>query len=405
MEDTAHVLLSLAGILLGAKVVAAASNRLGLPAVFGELSLGVILGPSILGWLTPSETLTILADIGVIMLMFMAGMETDMAAIRRVGKASTFAAIGGVVVPMAAGLVVGILSGMDGFQAMFLGATLTATSVSISAQTLKELGGLRSQEGMTILGAAVIDDVLGVWVLALVLSLAGEGARSDLVWIIARMAIFFPVAWFLGRHVIAALGARVARSEDTGPMLAVLLSLLLLYAWAADALGSVAAITGAYLLGVLLSRYDDSDLSKLAHHGVATIGYSLFIPVFFVSIGLHADLTALIGVPGLAIAVVVIAVLTKIVGAGGGAWLGGLRSDRSLRVGCGMVSRGEVALVMASAGWAAGLLDERLLSVVIFMTLATTLVTPLLLRWSTQPYRRGREDLSLARGVAEAMAD
>src|SRR5262245_14055617 len=190
---TIHMLLPLAGILVGAKIAAQISYRIGLPAVFGELLLGLLLGPSVLGWLAPSETLHLLADIGVILLMFMAGLETDTKALREAGKPSMLTAIGGVILPLLAGLAVGQAIGLEWHHALFLGAVLTATSVSISAQTLRELGRLRSNEGSTILGAAIIDDVLGVLVFALVMSLSGEG---DLLMTIGKMVLFFPVAWF-----------------------------------------------------------------------------------------------------------------------------------------------------------------------------------------------------------------
>ena len=388
MHETLSMLLPLAGILVGAKIAAQISYRVGMPAVFGELLLGLILGPSLLGWLAPNETLQLLADIGVILLMFMAGLETDTLALRQAGKVSMLTAIGGVVLPLVAGLLIGEAVGMEWHHALFLGAVLTATSVSISAQTLRELGRLRSREGSTILGAAIIDDVLGVLVFALVMSLSGEG---NIYWTLGKMILFFPIAWLIGDKVVPLLVRWERHLHHREASLALLLGLVLVYAWAAEALGSVATITGAYLLGVVVARHADE--GHIVHDGTASLGYGFFIPIFFINIGLQAQAGGLVAAPLFTSAIIVIAVgmewhhalflgavLTKIVGGGLGARLGGFSNRSAFQIGVGMVSRGEVALVIAGAGLAAGLVDANLFSVLVVVTLATTLVTPPLLR-------------------------
>ncbi len=403
MDSTAHMLLPLAGILLGAKAAAQISHRLGLPAVFGELLIGLALGPSLLGWLAPTETLRLLADIGVILLMFMAGLETDMVAMRQVGKAATLTAVGGVLLPLFGGMAVGMAFGLAWRHALFLGAVLTATSVSISAQTLRELGRLRSREGATILSAAVIDDVLGVVVFALVMSLSGEG---NLLLTIGKMVLFFPIAWFVGDRVVPVLVRWERHLHHREASLALLLGLVMIYAWAAEALGSVAAITGAYLLGVVVARHTDE--SHIVHSGTSAVGYAFFIPIFFINIGLQARAEGLIAAPLFTGVLIVLAIFTKIVGGGAGAWLGGFKARSSVQVGVGMISRGEVALVIAGAGLAGGLLDANIFSVLIIVTLATTLVTPPLLRLAfiirgkTQPALAPDHAVAL---VAEALAE
>lgn len=375
MNITIQMLLPLAGILVGAKVAAQISHRIGLPAVFGELLLGLIIGPSLLGWIKPNEILHLMADIGVIVLMFMAGLETDTAAMRQVGKASLLTAVGGVVLPLFGGLAVGWAFGMEWHHALFLGAVLTATSVSISAQTLREMGRMRSREGSTILGAAVIDDVLGVLVFALVMSLSGE---ANILLTLLKMVLFFPIAWFVGDKLVPMLVRWESRLHHREASLALLLGLLLVYAWAAEVLGSVATITGAYLLGIVVARHTDE--SHIIHSGVASLGYAFFIPIFFINIGLQAQAAGLIAAPLLTVVLVVLAIASKVVGCGAGALLGGLGRRSALQIGCGMVSRGEVALVLAGAGLAAGVLTPDLFSVLVVVTLATTLVTPPLLR-------------------------
>jgi Na+:H+ antiporter len=319
--------------------------------------------------------LQLLADIGVILLMFMAGLETDTVAMKQAGKASMLTAVGGVILPLVAGLLVGQAFGMEWHHALFLGAVLTATSVSISAQTLRELGRLRSREGSTILGAAIIDDVLGVLVFALVVSLSGGG---NMLMTVGKMVLFFPIAWFIGDKVVPVLVRWERHLHHREASLALLLGLVLVYAWAAEALGSVAAITGAYLLGVVVARHADE--GHIVHDGTAAIGYAFFIPIFFINIGLQAHAEGLLAAPLLTIVLIVLAIATKIVGGGLGAWLGGFKRRSSLQIGVGMVSRGEVALVIAGAGLASGLLDGNLFSVLVVVTLATTLVTPPLLR-------------------------
>jgi Kef-type K+ transport system membrane component KefB len=398
MHETLNMLLPLAGILVGAKIAAQISHRLGLPAVFGELLLGLLLGPSLLGWLAPNETIQLLADIGVILLMFMAGLETDTVAMRQAGKASMFTATGGVVLPLIGGLLVGRAFGMEWHHALFLGAVLTATSVSISAQTLREMGRLRSREGSTILGAAIIDDVLGVLVFALVMSLSGEG---NVFFTVGKMILFFPIAWIIGDKLVPMLVRWERDLHHREASLALLLGLVLVYAWSAEVLGSVATITGAYLLGVVVARHANE--SHIVHTGTAALGFAFFIPIFFINIGLQAHADGLIAAPVLTIVLIVLAILTKIVGGGLGARLGGFKNLASFQIGVGMVSRGEVALVIASAGLANGLLDGRLFSVLVVVTLATTLVTPPLLRYAFSV--RSAPRTAAEQGVPLATAD
>jgi Kef-type K+ transport system membrane component KefB len=378
MNLTIEMLLPLAGILLGAKLAAQVSQRLGLPAVFGELFLGLLIGPSLLGWLDSTEVIHLLADIGVIILMFIAGLETDIKAMRSVGKASVLTALGGVLLPLTGGTAVGLAFGLSLQQALFIGAVLTATSVSISAQTLRELGLFRSRSGMTIMGAAIIDDVLGVLIFALVMSLSGE---SNLALTLGKMALFFPVAWIAGNYLLPLVLRWEKNFHHREASLAVFFSLLLGYAWAAEELGSVAAITGAYLLGVVFARHIDG--RHIIHSGMSSIGYGFFIPIFFVNVGLQAQVTGITQAPLFAGVLAAVAVISKIAGSGAGARLGGLGTKAAAIVGCSMVSRGEVALVLAGAGLTGGLLDASSFAILVFVILFTTLLTPPMLRLVT----------------------
>ncbi len=372
-----NLLLPLVGILLAARLAGAFARRIGLPAVLGELLAGLILGPSFFGLIRPDALLGGVADLGVLVLMFIAGLETDLTEMRRVGRASTATAVGGVVLPFAAGFGFGALLHLDPAASLFLGAVLTATSVSVSVQVLGEARALRSRVGSVILGAAVLDDVLGIVILSLVLSLTGKG--EDLVITLVRLVAFFPVAILLGRLVISPLLRRLSRGHEKEAGLALVLAVVFLYAWAAEALGGLAAITGAYVAGVLIAQLHDAEwIAK----GAQTVGQALFVPVFFVMVGVQADLRTISTAPVLALGLTVIAVLTKAVGAGLGARLGGLDWQEGNAVGAGMVARGEVALVMATLGLSNGLLNQATFTIVILMTVVTTILTPLLLRFT-----------------------
>lgn len=375
MHETLNMIIILAAILFGARLAGHLSGRIGMPAVFGELLFGVLLGPAVFNLVHSGGTLQVLAQVGAIVLMFMAGMETDMTQMRRVGKSASVVAVGGVLVPLAAGFALGEYFGLAPLHSLFLGTVLTATSVSISAQVLGELGRLRSREGSTIMGAAIIDDVLGVAVFSLALSLAGQGS----IWIaLAKMAIFFPVAWFVGDRLIPRLLAWDSRLKEREGWLAMGLGMVLLYAWGAEALGGVAAITGAYIAGVLVAKHAHEE--HIVHVGMPTLGSAFLTPIFFVSIGLAAQPGALTTAPFFTIAVVGVAIITKIIGCGLGALASGNNRTEALRIGAGMIGRGEVALVIAVAGRSAGLVDDTLFGATVVMALVTTLVTPPLLR-------------------------
>ena len=377
MHHVIVALLPIAGMLIAAKIAGVLSLRIGMPSVFGELLIGLILGPALLGWITPNETTAVMAEIGVVLLMFMAGMETDMVAMRAVGRPAFLAAFGGVLLPLVGGAGAMYAFGFDWQTGALIGAVLMATSVSISAQTLHELGQMRTQIGSVILGAAIIDDILGVLIFAVVVNLiTGVG---DLGMTLLKMTLFFPIAWFVGDRLLPLLVRLEHRLPQREAALTVLMALGLLYAWAAESLGSVAAITGAYLLGILAIRHLNP--KHIAHDGTATVGYAFFIPIFFVNIGLQVTPNDVFSAPLVIVVITVVAIVTKLIGGSLGARMGGMSWRLALTVGAGMVSRGEVALVLAGAALSAGVISGTVFSALIVMTLVTTLVTPPLLRW------------------------
>lgn len=373
-----HLLLPLAAILVGARLIGRLSQRFGLPGVLGELLAGVILGPSVLGLVQPNEVISTVAEIGVLLLMFIAGLETDLLQMRRVGKASTWAASAGVVFPFVGGVIAGQAFGLSWATSLFMGAALTATSVSVSVQTLHELGRLKSKEGMVTLGAAIIDDVLGILVLSFILGMFGQGGSPLMA--LLRIALFFPIALLGGRLIVRPLVQWIERHHAKEAGFALIVALVLVYSWAAEEWGGLAAITGAYVAGILVARLPEA--RSWVTEGASKLGYGLFVPVFFVSVGLSTDLGSIMSAPWLSVVIIVVAVLTKMFGAGLGARLGGCTWPESRAVGAGMIARGEVALVMATVGISSGLLDQTTYGVVILMTLATTLITPFLLKFA-----------------------
>ena len=373
--STTVLLALLACLLIAAKFAGWVCHRLHVPAVLGQLLVGVIVGPSVLGWVHVSGTLDSFANLGVIILMFIAGIETDMQQMRKVGGAAFVSAIMGVICPFVVGTAFALALHYTLPVSLFLGTLLTATSVSISAETLKDLKKLTSKEGTTILGAAVIDDVLGLIVLSIILAFT---LGQNPTWAIVKMVLYFPLAYVLGYFGFPLLSRWLPKLLALEARIGLVFALVLLYAWSAQELGSVAAITGAYMAGILVSR---TEMREWVHDGLSKMGYAFFIPLFFVYAGIEANFRAMSQVPPLLlIGFVLIAVVTKVIGCGGGALTCRFKPLEALKVGVGMISRGEVALITATIGLQAGLVDASLFSIVILISLITTLVTPLLLK-------------------------
>lgn len=383
------ILLTLVVVLAGAEIGALVASSVRLPRAVGQIAAGLILGPSLLGLVATTPLVTALAEIGALCILAIAGLETNRILMRRVGRAALLAAVGGVILPFCGGAAVAIATGADLRAALFVGAILTATSVGITAAVLGELGLLRSQAGMVVLGAAVIDDVIGLVVLALVVAASSSNDASPLLTIVP-MALTLVIS----AVVIKLLGSRIATGIGhlhlRGGGSAATVALILAAAWAFQALGGLAGITGAYLAGFALA---ESPVAPSVRDRLTHAGESFCVPVFFVAIGLAADLRTVGPVLPLALALLGVAVLGKLIGSGIGARLGGLDSRSSMLVGTGMIARGEVALVAASIGLQSGAIGAGLYAAVVLIAVATTVITPLGLaiwaRWATrQPEAR-----------------
>lgn len=374
MDAQGNILLVLALILVGGKLAGQLGQQVGLPSAVGKIAAGLLIGPAALGIVSLGQTLETLSDVGVILLMFLAGLETDSATMRRVTVPAFAVALGGVILPFVGGLGLGYAFHLSPAETLFVGAILTATSVSISAQTLRELGRLQSKEGTTILAAAVIDDILGIVILAFVFAMTGG---EDPLPALAKMALFLPIAFVLGDMALGPLVRRMGPRLSAESELTLIIAIALAYAWAAQHLGGVAAVTGAYLAGLLVAR---TELGDRVTHGLNWVGYSFFVPLFFVGIGLKADLGSLGDAPYFVLALLAMAVAGKVAGCYLGARLSRFAHEEALRVGVGMMSRGEIALVIAAAGLAEGAVDSTLFSAAVVMALVTAILTPILLK-------------------------
>lgn len=364
------IILQLAIILIASKIAGSLSLRLGQPSVLGKLLIGIILGPSVLKLITETETLAEFSQIGVILLMFIAGLETDVDEFKRTGKASTYVGLGGIIVPLVLGYFAGIILNLTTIQSWFLGLLLSATSVSISVQALKEMNQIKTREGTTILGAAVIDDVVVIIALAFLMSFAGGDVH--LTTVILKKVLFFATAILVGWKVVPWFLNKFSSLKVTETVISSSLVICFVYAYLAEYTG-VAAIIGAYIAGLAISV---TNFKNEVFEKIETISYSIFVPVFFTSIGITAQFSGITQNLGLIVLLSIIAILTKLIGASIGAKLAGFNWNSSLGIGSAMVSRGEVALILATIGLESKLLTQDMFAVIVVVILVTTIVTP-----------------------------
>lgn len=392
MTPFLQLALALAILIAAAKAGGYLSYRLGQPSVLGELFVGLLLGPSLvdilhLPYFTDPhlpEVIHYLAEIGVLLLMFLAGLELDIKDLARTGKVAAIAGTLGVILPIVLGAGVALAFALPGQEALFIGLILAATSVSISAQTLIELNVLRSRVGITLLGAAVFDDILVVLGLSIFTAVTlGDSSSGwgQIAMVVLRMIGFMGIATVLGLAILPGASRRVQTLPVSQGLIAFTMVTVLVYGWAAEELGGMAAITGAFLAGLVFAR---SPVKERIESGVVTLAYGLFVPIFFINVGLIANMRALLagGAFWLFVVMTLIAVVGKVLGSGFGALLGGLSRRESLQLGIGMMSRGEVGLIVASVGITQGIIDDAVFSAVVGVVIVTTLLTPPLLRLS-----------------------
>ena len=381
MEDYSY-LLSIALILISTKVLGLFSKKIKLPQVVGALIAGVIMGPACLGWIHNTEMLSCLSEIGVIVLMFAAGLETDINELKRTGKASFLIALIGVIVPMLGGAAAAYFfnDSVDGnkmLQNIFIGIILTATSVSITVETLKEMGKLSTPAGNAILGAAIIDDILGIIALTMVISMADSSVSIGMV--LLKILGFFVFTF------VAAVGYHYAFKKwtDNNPVklrryVVISFAFCLVLAYCAEEFFGVADITGAFFAGLAISGTTKADYVTKRFD---TLSYLLLSPIFFASIGLKVVLPKMnLEIVLFTVIICLVAVLTKVIGCGLGAKICKYSNKEALQIGVGMISRGEVALIVANKGEAVGLMSDKFFAPIVIMVVLTTIITPVLLK-------------------------
>jgi Kef-type K+ transport system membrane component KefB len=403
METNPAVFLFLAlGIIIAAsRVGGAIARRFGQPRVLGELIVGVLLGPTVLDLLHQpifhgvelQETIKELAELGVLFLMFLVGLEVNLKELAKVGRVAGIAGVIGALAPVALAMPVVLLFGYGWQPALFTGVVLAATSVSISAQVLLELGVLQTKEGNALLATALIDDVLAILLVSLTVALVGSGTGStdepvslvSLGAIVVRMALYIGgaalVAWFVVPRLMHWVSKRPSAAQSYG-IPAVAIILMLLFAWSAEELGGVATITGAFLAGVGMSRSREHIRHEI-EETASSIAYAFLVPIFFVDVGLETDLSQFpLSAAPLAALLLLTALVSKVGGCGLGAKMGGFNNLEALRLGTCMISRGEVGLIIASLGISAGVFatTDPLYASVFLVILLSTVATPLLVR-------------------------
>ena len=368
-----EILLALFVIIAAAKVMAEIFERLRQSAVVGEIFAGVIIGQSVLGWVAPSDLLNTLAEIGVIFLLFSVGLETKPAAILNVGKTAAIVAVLGVILPFVGGYLLMRFWGGATVESLFIGTAMVATSVGITARVLGAMGVLEAQTSRIILGAAVIDDILGLLILAVVSSVAAEQVNYLEIGITAGLSIGFTVfVALVGAPVVTRLAPRIEGLRVAESFFLFCLVLCLGLSVAAAYIG-VAAIIGAFLAGMALAEATEGN--ETVHKQMSGVTEFL-VPFFLVNIGmqLRLDVFRESSTIKLTIIVVLVAMVTKLIGCGAGAISLGLR--RAAQVGIGMIPRGEVGIVVAQIGLGFAVINEALFGVVVFMAVATTLIAP-----------------------------
>lgn len=378
-------LMDLALILLSTKLLGLLTQRFQMPQVVGALLAGLVLGPACLNILSATEFLTQLSELGVIVLMFSAGMGTDIQELKRCGKSGMMVALLGVLVPLVMGTGIawvaawsGMIEGTNFLEYVFIGTILTATSVSITVETLREMGKLDTQVGNTILAAALIDDVLGLIALTMVSSMAGGG---ESIWIVLLKILgFFVFSAVVGYASYRLFTWMLKRQNGwaTHRHTVMAFSLCLVMAYCAEVLFGVADITGAYVAGLVVACTPKAVYIQSKYN---PLGYLLLTPIFFASIGINVQVSNMsTGLLLFSVLLLIVSVISKLAGCGLGAKLCGFTNSESLQVGVGMVCRGEVALIVANRGLSMGILSPELMTPIIITVVGGTILTPILLK-------------------------
>ena len=383
-----YFLFEISLILFTTKLLGLLSRRIKLPQVVGALLAGIIIGPCVLNIVVENEFITQLSEIGVIFLMFIAGLETDIDALKKQGKASFVIALLGVLIPFVLGLGTTYLFGKFGMEeimgnsnlfleSVFVGVILTATSVSITVETLREMGKLNSSVGNALLGAAIIDDILGIIALSVVSSFADTSVQISVI--LLKIALYFVFMGVVSFILYKVLKTWFTDSENFKRHVIAVIGLCLLLAYISEEYFGVADITGAFITGLIISAVGLK--KEKIMFAVDDLSYAFLSPIFFASIGLKLvlpDMSMMIVV--YAIVLSIVAIISKICGCALGAKMFKFSNRESLQIGAGMVSRGEVALIVANKGMKLGILSNVIFAPILIVVIVTTIVAPILLK-------------------------
>ena len=381
--DTREILMQLAIIIVFAKFFGLCARKLKAPQVVGEIVAGLLLGPSLLDWVRSSDFLAGMAEIGVILLMFSAGLETNIKQLKKTGLKATIIACAGVFVPLVFGTVMFMsfygfsAPGTEDFlKAVFIGTILTATSVSITVQALKELGKISDEVGTTVLSAAIIDDVIGILVLTIVISF--KDPSNSIGVVVLKTVVFFVLSLVVGFGIYKILKLVDKKHPHTRRIPIIGLALAFSLSYIAEEVFGVADITGAYVAGIILSSLDDSEYIDRKMY---INSYMIFGPVFFASIGLQTNIRTLdMSILLFSAAFVLVGMISKIIGCGLAGRITGFKGKNALKIGVGMMTRGEVALIVSQKGLAVGLMDSKFFTSVILLIICSSILTPVLLK-------------------------
>lgn len=392
MEYSFLIIVSL--ILLSTKALGTLSQKVHMPAVVGALIAGVVLGPSCLSFISEGSTdysfIMQLSEIGVIILMFTAGLDTDLNELKKNSVASFITALCGVIVPLVGGMATALCfpglfdSDKRLLEAIFVGVVLTATSVSITVETLREMGKLKGKVGTTILGAAIIDDILGIIVLAITSSISDSSVKIS--GVILKILLYFVV---IGIFAVIAKSLKKTIDKYDHMRRSSIYALVFCFflSYISERFFGIADITGAYFAGLILCT---SEIKDYILKRIGTVGYIFFAPIFFASVGVKTDLGGFtVPLAIFSAVLLIVAIASKVIGCGIGAKICKFSFYQSICIGIGMISRGEVALIVAQKGAGYGLISESLFPPIVLVVIVTTLITPIFLKFAISGDKKG----------------
>lgn len=397
--ETYNILRDLAIIFICAKGAGLLARKCRAPMVVGEIIAGLIIGPCLLNWVTPNDFVAQMAEIGVILIMFSAGLETNLQELKKSGFAAFFIACVGVLVPLVGGsLLYMCIYGFSAFgtdeffKAVFIGCIMTATSVGITVEVLKEMGKLKTRVGQTILSAAIIDDVIGIIVLTFVLGFKDPDSNTLLVT--GKILLFLVLSLVLGIVIYKLFKFYDDRHAHTRRIPIIAITLCFIMAFAAEKYFGIADITGAYIAGIILCNVRDAEYID---RRISINGYMFFAPVFFVSIGLKTDFSNVdSSMIVFSIGFVIVAMLSKVIGCGLVSRCFKYSWIDCLKIGAGMMTRGEVALIITNKGLGLGIIDSSYFTAVILLIIVSSIVTPVVLKLLFGKSDKGTKEAALA---------